>query len=98
MRLGVVPLIAGAIVEVLSGVAFYLYGTTSSQLSAFHGRLEVPQPYLLANSICEASALRKMARRPRSTSCAGGRPQLQCQTTLWICDDEACRCDRWRQR
>jgi hypothetical protein len=48
-----VPLIAGAIVEVISGVMFYLYGKTSSQLSAFHTSLEVLQRYLLANSICE---------------------------------------------
>jgi hypothetical protein len=50
----VVPLIAGAVVQVISGVVFYLYGQTSSQLSAFHGRLEVLQRYLLANSICES--------------------------------------------
>jgi hypothetical protein len=49
----IVPLIAGAVVEVVSGVVFYLYGKTSSQLSAFHSRLEVVQRYLLANSLCE---------------------------------------------
>jgi hypothetical protein len=50
----VVPLAAGAIVEVVSGVVFYLFGKTSAQLSAFHSRLEVLQRYLLANSICES--------------------------------------------
>lgn len=49
-----VPLIAGAIVEVISGVMFYLYGKSSSQLGAFLNRLEVLPRYLLANSICES--------------------------------------------
>jgi hypothetical protein len=49
-----VPLIAGAVVEVESGLVFYLYGKTSSQLSAFHSRLDVLQRYVLANSICES--------------------------------------------
>ena len=50
----IVPLIAGAVVNVISGIVFVLYGKTSKQLSAFHGRLEVLQRYLLANSICES--------------------------------------------
>jgi hypothetical protein len=50
----IVPLIAGAVVNVVSGVVFVLYGKSSSQLSAFHSRLEVLQRYLLANSICES--------------------------------------------
>jgi hypothetical protein len=49
-----VPLISGAVVEVVSSLVFYLYGKTSSQLSAFRPRLEVLQRYLLANSICES--------------------------------------------
>jgi hypothetical protein len=49
----IVPLIAGAVVNVVSGIVFVLYGKTSSQLSAFHSRLDVLQRYLLANSICE---------------------------------------------
>lgn len=48
-----VPLVSGAVVQVVSGVVFYLYGQTSSQLSAFEARLELLQRYLLANSICE---------------------------------------------
>lgn len=50
----VVPLVSGAIVETVSGLLFYLYGKTSSQLSDFHSRLEVLQRYMLANSLCEA--------------------------------------------
>jgi hypothetical protein len=50
----IVPLISGAVVEVVSSLVFYLYGKTSSQLSAFRPRLEVLQRYLLANSICES--------------------------------------------
>lgn len=49
----VVPLVSGAVVEIISGVVFYLYGQTASQLSSFHNRLEVLQRYLLANSLCE---------------------------------------------
>jgi hypothetical protein len=47
------PLISGAVVEVVSGVVFYLYGQTAAQLSNFHNSLEVLQRYLLANSLCE---------------------------------------------
>jgi hypothetical protein len=50
----IVPLLSGAVVEVIAGVVFYLYGKTTSQLSSFHSRLEVLQRYLLANSICES--------------------------------------------
>jgi uncharacterized protein YjbI with pentapeptide repeats len=50
----IVPLIAGAVVNVVSGIVFVLYGKTSTQLSAFHSRLEELQRYLLANSICES--------------------------------------------
>lgn len=48
-----IPAISGAVVEVVAGVVFYLYGRTTSQLGDFHGRLEMLQRYLLANSICE---------------------------------------------
>ena len=46
--------ISGAVVEIVAGVVFYLYGKTTSQLGDFHGRLEKLQRYLLANSICES--------------------------------------------
>jgi hypothetical protein len=49
-----IPVIAGAIFEVVSGIMFNLYGKTTSQLGDFHGRLETLQRYLLANSICES--------------------------------------------
>jgi hypothetical protein len=50
----IVPLLSGAIVEVVAGLVFVLYGRTASQLSSFYSRLEVLQRYLLANSICDA--------------------------------------------
>jgi hypothetical protein len=50
----IVALLSGAVVEVVSGIVFFLYGRTTSQLSKFHSRLEVLQRYLLANSLCEA--------------------------------------------
>ena len=46
--------ISGAVVEIVAGIVFYLYGKTTSQLGDFHGRLERLQRYLLANSICES--------------------------------------------
>jgi hypothetical protein len=49
-----IPAISGAVVEVIAGVVFYLYGKTTSQLGEFHGRLETLQRYPLANSICES--------------------------------------------
>jgi uncharacterized membrane protein len=45
--------IAGAVVEVWSGVAFYLYSRATTQLSEFHRRLDQTQRFMLANSICE---------------------------------------------
>jgi len=50
----VIPLLSGAIVEIVAGIVFMLYGKTTSQLSSFHSRLEVLQRYLLANSLCES--------------------------------------------
>jgi hypothetical protein len=43
--------LAGGIVEVISGLNFWLYGRTALQLDAFHVRLEKTQRYLLANSV-----------------------------------------------
>ena len=48
-----ISLISGALVQVISGINFYLYGKTSAQLSSFHNRLEQTQRFLLANSVCE---------------------------------------------
>ena len=53
----VVSVIAGALVEVMSGINFYLYGKASAQLAQFHGPLDRTQRFLLANSVC--SALKK---------------------------------------
>ena len=72
----VVPLITGAIVNVVSGIVFMLYGKTSSQLSAFHNQLEVLQRYLLANSICEglSEAERDKARAALIGEISRGQP------------------------
>ncbi len=48
-----ISLISGALVQVISGINFFLYGKTSTQLSDFHNRLEQTQRFLLANSVCE---------------------------------------------
>ena len=49
----IIPVISGAVVEAVAGIAFFLYGKTTVQLGDFHSRLETLQRYLLANSICE---------------------------------------------
>jgi hypothetical protein len=51
VRAGTVSAISGAIVEVIAGLNFWLYGRTAFQLNSFHIRLEQTQKYLLANSI-----------------------------------------------
>ncbi|SRR6266568_1330456 len=51
VRAGTVSAISGAIVELISGLNFWLYGRTAYQLNSFHIRLEQTQKYLLANSI-----------------------------------------------
>lgn len=53
-ELATLTLISGALIELIAGVNFYLYGRTLSQLSLFQGRLEVTQRFLLANSLCES--------------------------------------------
>lgn len=47
----VVGMVSGGIVEVVSGLNFWLYSRTSVQLNAFHLRLERMQRFLLANSV-----------------------------------------------
>lgn len=49
----VIPVISGAVVEVVAGIVFFLYGKTTVQLSDFLRRLETLQRYVLASSICE---------------------------------------------
>lgn len=45
--------VAGSLVEVISGVNFYLYAKTTAQMADFQSRLDMTQRFLLANSICE---------------------------------------------
>lgn len=49
----VISLISGALIEVISGINFFLYGKTSAQLAEFQTRLDKTQRFLLANSVCE---------------------------------------------
>ena len=51
--IAVISAIAGAIVEVISGINFYLYNRASTQLSEFREKLSITQGILMANSICE---------------------------------------------
>ena len=49
----VVSVVAGTLVQVLSGINFYLYNRASGQLQTFHKSLDRLQNYMLANSICQ---------------------------------------------
>ena len=51
-----ISVISGALLEVISGINFYLYGKTSSQVAEFASRLDATQRFLLANSVCESLA------------------------------------------
>jgi hypothetical protein len=46
-------LAAGALVEVLAGINFYLYSRTSRQFSSFHICLERANRFLTVNAICD---------------------------------------------
>ncbi|MCP4374180.1 MAG: hypothetical protein GY797_39665 [Deltaproteobacteria bacterium] len=48
-----ISVVTGALVEVLSGINFWLYRQTARQLEVFHSRLEQTQRFILANSVCE---------------------------------------------
>ncbi len=51
-----VTVIAGTLVEVISGINFVLYGKTTAQLAHFHEPLDRMQRLLLANAISETLA------------------------------------------
>ena len=48
-----ISVLSGSLVEVISGVNFYLYAKTTAQMADFQSRLDMTQRFLLANSICE---------------------------------------------
>ncbi len=50
----IISLISGSLVEVISGINFYLYGKSVAQLADFQSYLDRTQSILLANSICES--------------------------------------------
>ena len=71
-----ISLISGVIVEVISGIGFFLYAHASRQLASFHVRLDRILLFLFANTVCEhiqgdlkdqtrAELVRSMARLPQ---------------------------------
>jgi TRADD-N domain-containing protein len=46
--------LGGAIVQVISGLQFWLYGKTTDQLAHFHQSLEQTQRFLIASSLCDS--------------------------------------------
>jgi hypothetical protein len=53
IKLAMIGVIGAAITEVISGINFYLYNKSASQLVEFLKNLNMTQRFLLANSICE---------------------------------------------
>ncbi len=53
LDVAVVSLISGALIEIISGINFYLFNKTTSQFNDFHIRLESTQKFLLGNSMCD---------------------------------------------
>jgi Trypsin-like peptidase domain len=51
LNAALISTVSGAIIEVISGLNFWLYSQTSAQLDAFHLRIERMQRFLLANSV-----------------------------------------------
>lgn len=45
--------LSGAIVEIVSGLYFWMYKETSKQLGKYHKRLEATEKYLIALQIIE---------------------------------------------
>jgi|SRR5215212_3281638 len=52
-EIATVGTIGGAVVELIAGLNFYLYGKTTAQLDSYRRSLEQTQRFLLANSIAE---------------------------------------------
>jgi hypothetical protein len=48
-----IGLIAGALIQVISAINFWLYGRAARQFAAFHICLERTNRFLLANTLCE---------------------------------------------
>jgi hypothetical protein len=48
-----VSVAAGALVQVISGTCFYLYGKASDQFATFHVCLDRSNRFVLANTLCE---------------------------------------------
>src|SRR5579859_15303 len=61
----VVSVVAGALVQVLSGINFYLYNRASAQLQTFHKGLDRLQNFMLADSICQG-----LDKADRSRTCS----------------------------
>ena len=56
-----ISVIGGVLVQVLSGINFYMCGRASTQLLTFHKSLDRLQNFVLANSICEGSGEKEKA-------------------------------------
>src|SRR3954447_14427671 len=48
-----IPLIGGSLVQVVSGISFYLYSAAAKKLSCFHTCLERTHRFLLVDNLCQ---------------------------------------------
>lgn len=73
-----ISLIAGALIQVISGISFYLYFRTAKQFSSFHICLERTNRFLLANTLCQnlESPERKDAMREALIKTVADAPML----------------------
>lgn len=51
-QIAVISILGGALSAFVSGINFYLYNKSSSQLAIFHSRLATTQNYLIADGLC----------------------------------------------
>lgn len=51
--LSTISLLSGALIEVISGINFYLYNKSIAQMADFHTRLDSTQRFLIADGMCD---------------------------------------------
>ena len=66
-NISVTSLIGGSLVEVISGINFYLYGRASRQLETFHMYLDKACCFVTANRVCDQLKNEELRDQTRST-------------------------------
>ena len=71
-----VSALAGGLIELISGINFYLYFRTARQFAAFHTCLERTNRFLIANAMCEHLGERKDEMRAELIRVVANAPLL----------------------